>query len=589
MMFAKKILPSILLLCIIAHGIYSIHKYFKPSPFLGKTSIVVTGTIIDIPHITDQGVSFLLKTSVGVLKLNWYQQKLWLTPGQVWQLKIKLRTLPYFGNPGEFNYGEYLHQEGIVAVGYVLDDNADQLQGFSWTNAPLDYVRFCWYQRLLAATAGLKTQAVLIALILGDKTLLSPVDSQTFERTGTSYFMVISGLHIVLFAMLGALLMRYLWALWPRLTLKIPATQVALAMGLILGLVYGLMAGAVVPTQRAVLMLLFIGIAKLCFCKLSSWRALLLSFFLVLLWNPLVIFSIAFWMSFVAVFFLIFCFSGRLGKLKLWQEWIGPQWLMFCVLMPLTIYTFNQLSMISIFTNLFAMPVMMLGVIPLALLGAFLLWIVPVLGLWCFEASNFLMQHLLNVLQYFAFKDWWGDWVAQISFANMVFGLLGALIVFLPKSIPGRWLGWFMLIPVFFPAISSMPEGQVQTMQLQTSNGSAMIIRTARHIIIEEQISNMRAAHADLRHIIEAYLVHEGIDQIDLWVLNTHANYHQIQSLIQDLPKVNIAYIAINHHFSIYDSRVIFCGQAAPWTWDGVTFTLREENQKCQLSSNDIK
>ena len=566
-----------------SHGIYSIHQYLKPSPFLGKTSIVVTGVVIDIPHATDQGLSFLLKTQEGILKLNWYQQKLTLTPGQVWQLKIRLKALPYFANPGEFNYGEYLHQEGIVAVGYVLEDNADQLETFAWANAPLDYLRFCWYQRLLTTTAELKTQAVLIALILGDKTLLNPIDSEAFERTGTSYFMVISGLHIVLFAMLGALFMRYLWALCPRLALKIPATQVALATGLILGLVYGLMAGAVVPTQRAVLMLLFMGVAKLFFRRISSWRALLLSFFLVLLWNPLVIFSVAFWMSFIAVFFLIFCFSGRVGKLKLWQEWIWPQWLMFCVLMPLTIYTFNQLSVISIFTNLLAMPVMMLGVIPLALLGAFLLWIMPVLGVWCFVASNFLMQHLLSILQYFAFKDWWGDWVAQISFANMMLGLLGMMIVFLPKGIPGRWLGWFMVIPVLLPFTSPVPEGQIQSVQLQTSNGPVNIVRTSGHVIVEERITNIRSAHGDLRHIIEAYLMHEGIHQIDLWVLSTQAGYHQVLGLMQDLPKVRIMQIAINHHFSIYDSRLTACAKAEPWVWDGVTFALREESKQCYL------
>ncbi len=582
-----KALAILVLLLIIGHGIDSIHKYFKPSPFLGKPSVVVTGTVIDIPHMTDQGVGFLLKTSNGIVKLNWYQQKLWLTPGQVWQLKIKLKTLPYFANPGEFNYGEYLQQEGIVAVGYVLDDNADQLETFSWTSAPLDYLRFCWYQRLLTATAGLKTQAVLIALILGDKTLLNSVDSQTFERTGTSYFMVISGLHIVLFAMLGALFMRYLWALWPRLALKIPATQVALATGLILGLIYGLMAGAVVPTQRAVLMLLFMGVAKLFFRRISSWRALLLSFFLVLLWNPFVIFSVAFWMSFIAVFFLIFCFSGRLGKLKLWQEWIWPQWLMFCGFMPLIIYTFNQLSVISIFTNLLAMPVMVFGVIPLALLGAFLLWIMPILGVWCFSASNFLMVHLLSILQYFAFTNGWGKWVAQISFANMLLGLFGVIIIFLPKGMPGRWLGWFMLLPVLLPIKSQIAEGVVETTQLQTSNGPVSIIRTARHVIIKEKISTIRTAHGDLRHIVAAYLVYAGIDQVDLWVLNTDANYHQVLSLVGDLPKVNIMRIATNHHFSMYDSRMIACAKAIPWVWDGVAVTLQEKNKECDVVLNN--
>lgn len=574
----KKIFLLIIFILILSHGIYKLYQYSQPSFFENKTIVTIPGVIVDIPHLNDRVLSFMFKTDQGLVKLNWYQQKLMLTPGQKWQLKIKLKHLEYFANPGEFNYGKYLHQQGIQGLGYVLNGPEDQLLDFKWYNAPLDYLRFCWYQKLLDATANLKTQAILVALILGDKSLLNTVDWQSFERTGTSYFMVISGLHIVLFAALGAILARFLWALIPRFSLKIPAPQVGLAVGLVLGLIYGLMAGALVPTQRAVLMLLLVGIAKFFFKALSSIRALIISFILIILWNPLVIFSVAFWMSFVAVFFLIFCFSGRMRKLKWWQEWTLPQWLMFWVLLPVIIYTFNQFATIAIFTNLLTMPFMMLGVIPTALLGAFLIWPLPTLGILCLQLSNFIMEQLLYVLHYFAFKTWWGTWIAQISFINMLFGLLGALIIFLPKGIPGRYFGWCMFIPIMFPLTTNTQL--LQTTELKTMNGTAFITQIQHHIILEATITNMRAAHSDLKHIIEAYCIHEGIDHIDLWVINTHGNYHNILDLVQDMPKLKIAKIASNHKFTIYDSRFIFCGKATPWTWGKVKFNLTQNKDK---------
>jgi competence protein ComEC len=490
----------------------------------------------------------------------------------------------------KYNYAEYLHQQGVQGLGYVINGPKDQLLGFKWYYAPIDYWRFCWYQRLLTATANLPTQAILIALILGDKTLLNAVDWQSFERTGTSYFMVISGLHIVLFAALGGVVARYLWALWPALALRIPAPQIGLAVGLVLGVVYGLMAGALVPTQCAVLMLLIVGLAKLCLRSISSVWALNFAFILIVAWNPLVIFSVAFWLSFIAVFFLIICFSGRLGKLKLWQEWTLPQWLMFWALLPVMVYTFNQFAMISLFTNLVSMPIMMLGVIPAALLGAFLIWFVPPLGVLALKLSNVLMLKLLYFLHYFAFQTWWGVWLAQITWMNMFFGLLGAFIVFLPKGVPGRWLGWFMFIPVILPIPTIVPLGQVQVTQLHTQNGVMTVLRSREHVLLITNVTNMRAVHGDLKHIVAAYCVHEGIHQIDMWVVNLRGNYHSLLNLTQDLSKLHIQTIASNHNFGIYDSHLWFCGKTTSWTWDNVQFTLIQNPQKfCELHFSQDK
>lgn len=582
-MNAGRIFLLSMILWVMSHGIYKIYEYFKPA--ISQNLLTIQGVVVDIPERLSYGTSFMFKTNEGVLKLNWYQQKLMLIPGQKWQLHIKLKTSFYFANPGEFNYREYLRKQGVQALGYVLDDPENKYLGFSWYAAPLDYLRFCWYQKLLTSMADLKEKSILFALIFGDKTLLNASDWQSFERTGTSYFMVISGLHIVLFAALGMIAACYVWSLIPRLTLIIPAPKIGLIIGLMLGLTYGLMAGALVPTQRAVLMLLLVGLAKLCIRSISSIRALITAFILILAWNPLVIVSVAFWMSFIAVFFLIFCFSGRLGKLKVWQEWIMPQWLMFWSLLPLMIYVFNQCSLISIITNLISMPIMIFGVIPMALIGAFLILLLPSLGGLCLQLSNFLMLKLLTLLHYAAFKLWWGTYLAQISFINMLFGIFGVLVIFLPKGIPGRYLGWFMLIPVVFPIVNTIHEKEVRINTLMTQNGPVTIIATAHHTLLQQNINHLNAAHADLKHIIQAYCIHEGIKQIDLWLINMHGNYHNAVKLMHDMPKLELKKIALNHKFKIYDSRMVFCGEIKPWVWDGVKFSFNKtSNSVCALN-----
>jgi competence protein ComEC len=583
----KKLLLILLCITVIIHGAYILYNYFNPKIFTSAQELVMQGMIVGIPHIMTNKTNFIFKTTAGLIMLEAYQKNLQLVPGQEWQFKINLKKIPYFNNPGEFNYQQYLREQGIITTGYVVSDIHNHLLSYKKYAVPIDGLRYEWYQKLLTATKNLRTQAILLALILGDKTLLNAVDRQSFERTGTNYFMVISGLHIVLFCMLVNKVARYAWSLYPPWVLKIPAPQVGLSVGLLFGCIYSLMAGALVPTQRALFMLLVIGLAKLYLRAFPSLLALGVAFILIGVWSPLVIMSVAFWMSFIAVFFLIFCFNGRLGKLKILEEWILPQWLMFWALLPIIIYTFNQFSVVALITNFLAMPIMVLAVIPTALLGAFLIWLWPKAAVLSLKISDFCMCKLLYLLHYFAFKWWWGMWLAQINFGTMLLGLLGACLIFLPKGIPGRWVGWCLFIPVLLPLAASLQNSAIIVTKLATENGTAEIWRTEHHVLLLENLKNLRAAHRDLHHIIEAYCIYAGIHQIDLWVINTSSNYHVLLGLLQDMPKLSLKKIAHNHAFNIYDSRLLNCAKLNSWQWDGVTFTLAEDEQKlCTLQAH---
>ena len=546
--------------CAAFHGVWvGWHFYTQKWPSNAfDQPVQVTGMVSSLPQHRDHALRFWLKTREGVLELNWYQPFPELKPGQIWQIWIKVKHPDFQNNPGEFDYAAYLKRQGVIAAGYVQNRPDNHLLESQAWQVPTEWLRYVVYQKVVVATQGLSMQGILIALILGDKTLLNPVQMEVFERTGTSYFMVISGLHIILFAMLGRVLLRYVWSLSHRATLWVPAEQIGLIAGLLLGLIYSILAGFLVPTQRALWMIGLLGLARLCLKQYQSLQILVWALVLVLLWNPLSVYSVAFWLSFLAVFFLIYTLSGREQHPLWWRRWLAewfyPQWVMYLALVPIIIYVFQTFSLIGFFTNLLAVPFMILAVIPLALLGAVFIFIWPALAEKLFYLSNQVMDGLWQILHYFAMQSWWGMLLPKPSFGAMLLAQLGLVLAFAPKGWPGRYLGWIMLLPLFYP-MPSIQAGQVKVTDLKVQDGMVRIYQTQSHVLVEETVGHLKTGKTAIRYVIVPFLQTAGLHQVDVWVLNFKGNDQGLQSLQNAWLPMQVNEIFTNQIYKIYDSR----------------------------------
>ncbi|MCX7123144.1 MAG: ComEC/Rec2 family competence protein [Gammaproteobacteria bacterium] len=579
----------ILLLLSILHGTWVSWNFFTQKWPLGwfDQPVQVTGIVNALPQHRDHALRFWLKTHEGVVELNWYQPFPDLKPGQVWQIWIKVKHPDFQNNPGEFDYAAYLKHQGVVASGYVQNRADNHLLASKPWLTPTESLRALVYQKVLLATHNLSMQGILVALILGDKTWLNPIQMEVFERTGTSYFMVISGLHIILFAMLGRVLLRYLWSLSYRATLWIPAEQVGLIAGLVLGLIYSILAGFLVPTQRALWMIGLMGLARLFLKQYQSLQILAWALVLVLAWNPFSVYSVAFWLSFLAVFFLIYTLGGREQNPIWWRRWLGewfyPQWVMYFALVPIIIEVFQTFSVIGFFTNLLAVPLMLLGVIPLALLGAVLIFIWPYAGEKLFYFSNQVMDFLWQILHYFALQPWWGMVLAKPSFLEMLLAQIGLIIAFAPRGWPGRYLGWIMLLPLFYPA-SAIQSGQLKVTDLRVSEGSVRIYQTQHHVLVEENILHLKAGKAAIRYEVLPFLQAAGWRRVDLWVLNFKGNDKALESLEDAWMPLQIDQIITNQSYKIYDSNRSLCDESVSLIWDQQHFKVHNQDGVCVLN-----
>lgn len=580
-----RLLFVLILFISLVHGALVLWHYQHdtwPSDLYNQP-VLLRGEVQSLPHQKNNALQFWFKTPEGLIQLNWYYPfPKNLRPGQSWELHAKLKPDSFQGNVGEFDYGKYLKAQGILATGYVRADPAPHEFGNHPLNTPIESLRFYVYQRVIAATNHMSMQGILIALILGDKTLLNPHQWEVFSASGTSYFMVISGLHIALFATMGGLAARYLWCLIPRAPLLMPAQRVGLIVGLLFGILYSILAGFPVPTERALWMLWLMGIAKLFLERIHSMTLLFAAFLIVILWSPLSFNSVAFWLSFVAVFFLIYTMSARYRKLSKIEEWIYPQWVMYFCLMPILVYVFHEFSVISIVTNFLAMPFMMLAVIPLALLGGIFLFIIPALGHLLFLASNGIMTGLWYLLQWGVDSPKVLIHLQEPSLFAVIFSLTGCLILFAPKGFPLRLAGLWMMLPLIFPK-PLVSEGAIKITTLQLEEGRVAIFETAHSVLIEEDLHHLREAKTAIHSVIEPYLQSRGIDEVQMWIVNGSKDYHALQSLENTWQSTKIDKIMLPHLPKTFDTSIITCEIPQRLVLDGVEFEITLRDNKCEV------
>ena len=110
-----------------------------------------------------------------------------------------LRT--YYGDPGVFDYREYLAEHGISALGSAKAENVEVLPGFA--GSQFGFWRSRIHRSIVHKISALwrPDQAALFdAMVIGDDNFLPHPVKLEFQRTGTYHLLVVSGLNVGILA-----------------------------------------------------------------------------------------------------------------------------------------------------------------------------------------------------------------------------------------------------------------------------------------------------------------------------------------------------------------------------------------------------
>ncbi|MDO8494881.1 MAG: ComEC/Rec2 family competence protein, partial [Deltaproteobacteria bacterium] len=373
--------------------------FFKPKP----TSDSIIHLLQEGPRsfhcegkIVERNIVALRRCATGRVELRVKDENFTFHRGDEISFRAFFLRPQRFKNPGSFDIEFFYRRKGVDSLAFVGKgasirkiSSASSGWVFRWLEEKREKLRGAIFREEEKNESGF-----LLALLLGERSLLSKDISDAFQRSGLTHVLAISGLNVSLVSFLFYFFFRLLVALPPLARSVLLFRIFPLFCVPPLWLYVALADFPVSAVRSAIMSSLFLG--ALCLWRRLDWISVLaLAAVLILLHSPLEMFGPSFQLSFAAVAFLILFFPK-------WKEGIasiGPkpvQWLLsgFGVTLisllgvaPLLLWHFHYLSFAGLLANVAAIPFLTFLIQPLATLG----WLLTI-----FFSSDFFSLWEIN-------------------------------------------------------------------------------------------------------------------------------------------------------------------------------------------------
>jgi competence protein ComEC len=290
------------------------------------------------------------------------------TVGQ--QLQIQDQIIRNFkpNNPNQFDYGNYLETKGICAQIFT---QASQVKISNQIEKDIWYYTAYFRNRIIEnlVKRGFKKDnlAVIIALILGQQQDISPEVIKDYQYAGAIHILSVSGLHV-----------GFIMLFTNFLLLPLPKSKFGNLLRLIVVItflwLFAIVAGLAPSVVRSVVMFSFIAVGKHFNKETNMYHTILVSVFLILLFEPMFLFDIGFQLSYIAVFFILWLqpllksiWSPKNKITIYFWDILTVSFAAQIGALPLSIYYFHQFPSLFFMTNLVLIPclsvIMILGLV----------------------------------------------------------------------------------------------------------------------------------------------------------------------------------------------------------------------------------
>lgn len=464
-----------------------------------------------------------------------------VAPGDRLQISAPIRAFSPALLPYGFDGQSYGYARGLLGSISVSEPGQVRILQASAERMYVASARQ-WVRSRLETLITPREQAVLLALIMGDTKLFDPLQLQIYRSIGATHLLAVSGLQVSLLALLVFQILIKVCGLIRPLHQRDLTRPIASLACLLFVSLYVMFCDMPPSAARAGMMSGIYLVARW-----STWRTHALDIFgasgmlLLLLW-PQSIVDVSFWLSFAAVFALIWAEAivQRLSpQHKGWLTLLcASSFSVAVVTTPLCAYFFGEIAVSSCLVNLILVPVAGLlqgPAIALGLLGAITSSnTLAVLGAACAGLIESLSDGLSQLLGFVWVCTVW-DIVAVYAFVAVSF----VIVLLFKKRPPWLWR-WVLCCGLLLFLIVDFSPRPLKVQFLPVGHGDAALVRfpSGQHLLVDGG-GSLDSAWDPGARIVVPHLKRLGVRHLDV-VAITHPDLDHLGGLF-----------ALFEHFSI--------------------------------------
>lgn len=298
----------------------------------------ITGRVIK-KEITKEKLTITVKAREKIEAIFYFKTPPKVKLGDKVILEGELFKQASPGTKNIFNYKDYLKTQNIFHLMKI-----EKLTIKEKSNNPYYLIKEVISQK----------NPYIKALILGDKSGIKEEVMESYQTNGISHLFAISGMHIHIISSIIVLVLK-------RFNIKEKTQYKILTASL---LFYLLLVGITPSIIRGILFFLLFFQNRL-YLELPKSTIILITIMITLLISPYALVSTAFWYSFTISIGLIY-FSSK--ENSYWKNLLKTSILSFLLSLPISLYYFYQINLLSILYNLFYIPLMTIIFFPLTLI-----------------------------------------------------------------------------------------------------------------------------------------------------------------------------------------------------------------------------
>lgn len=380
--------------------VFEIRERLKPTQFYDKY-------VVCFRKVGDRSVEG--KVLLRVAKIDSMQK---LSMGGVFASYTTVDAIPKVYNPDQFDYRLYLSRKGIFHQ-VTLQPKEIVNTGYSENSIykTAANIRERLIEKLQMQGFTKEQFSIIQALLLGQRQDIDPEILKDYQNAGAVHILAISGLHI------GILMLLLQWLLAPLDFWYLKGAIIKTILIILTLWSFTWISGLSPSVLRATTMFSFLAIGNHLQTQNSSYNALAVSAFLLLCFDPLLLFAVGFQLSYVAVIAIVWI-HPKIHLMYQPKFWLDQKlWDTLTVtlaaqigVLPLSLYYFHQFPALFFVSNLLIIPVLGgflgLGVLVLILSQLSLLpkFLAQVFGYcidwmngvvrWVAHQENFVITHI---------------------------------------------------------------------------------------------------------------------------------------------------------------------------------------------------